>query len=196
MTNRSRYPCKPDQSNQEVRFESMSMHGVRGLRPSTWHPGGTLSRASLFTCLLPVMHAAASSYQSDTALVRGVGSNFKWIHPAGSVHSRAVRACKHAARSPSAPADMAQPHRDPPTLSIHRTLANAKQRVAKCPRKEPCCGCAPPPFYCWFVKTSAARATTSPFVSFSPSNVDMRKLTKDQNSGGDLTTKGPIYGVQ
>lgn len=148
MTNRARYPCKPDHSNQEVRFPRMGMHGTRGLgRKDPWHPGGALSRASLVTCRLSIMHAAAAlSYQSDTTPVRGIGSNLKWIHPAVSIHSTGfTRTHLHAADSPSAQADVEQPHRDAPTLSIHCTLANAKQRVAKCPRKEPCCGCAPPP---------------------------------------------------
>lgn len=114
-----------------------------------------------------------------------------------SIHSRPVHTCKHAADSPSAQADMAQPHRDAPTLSIHCTLANAKQPVAKCPRKEPCCGCIFSPLFLLLVcKNLSCKCNNFPICIFSPSNVDMRKLTKDQNSGGDLTTKGPIYGVQ
>lgn len=120
-----------------------------------------------------------------------------WIHPAVSIHSRAVHTCKHPIGSPSTQADMAQPHRGAPTLSIHCTLANAKQQAAKCPRKEPCADCGS--FFLFLLlvcKNLCCKCNNFPACIFWPSNVDMRKLTKGRNSGGDLTTKGPIYSVQ
>lgn len=45
-------------------------------------------------------------------------------------------------------------------------------------------------------KNLCCKCNNFPACIFWPSNVDMRKLTKGRNSGGDLTTKGPIYSVQ
>lgn len=49
----------------------------------------------------------------------------------------AVCSCQHPTGSPSAQADMAQPHRDAPTLSIHCTLADAQQQRPSAQEESP-----------------------------------------------------------
>lgn len=115
-----------------------------------------------------------------------------------SVHSQQGCACLptlHRVPSSSAQADMAQPHRDAPTLSIHRTPANAQQPRAQ-EKSLVVVVVFFFSFYCWFVENLDCEGNNFPACLLWPSNVDTRKLTKGRNSGGDLTTKGPFYSVQ
>lgn len=111
-------------------------------------------------------------------------------HPVLSIHSRTMCIRLYTTEFPSLQADMAQPHRDAPTLSIHCTLANAKLLEAKCKRKEPCF------FFClWFVNTSVSVQQLPDLYLITIKHLH-EKVDKGWNSGGGLATKGPIYSVQ
>ena len=113
----------------------------------------------------------------------------EWIHPDHPVrfHSQQEHVY-YSTRSPSLQADMAQPHRDAPTLSIHYALANAKVQVAKSTRKDPI-------FFLRFVNTSAPVQQLPGLYLITIKHLH-EKVDKGWNSGGGFATKRPIYSVQ
>lgn len=114
-----------------------------------------------------------------------------WINPSRAVHSQQDHVCSPLQARPPLQADMARPHRDAPTLSIHCTPANAKLQAEPSAQEKPCYFL----FCLWFVNTSIALQQLPGLYLITIKHLH-EKVDKGWNSGGGLATKGPIYSVQ
>lgn len=147
------------------------------------HTGNT----NLHSCTFPLTSKRSIRHPSTTGPEFDCNSSY---FLAILCHPFTVGPCVLAVtlpKSSSLQAGMAQPHRDAPTISIHRTLANAKLQEAK--------------FFVfffsclWFVNTSVSVRQLPGLYLMTIEHLH-EKVDKGWNSGGGLATKSPIYSVQ